>query len=607
MNTSTISPETVALVNAHYPKYTILKKLASGMANVYVLTETSMKDIEGAPRVVLKHAHYDPNVPNSGAYYKAFLRENQLQYMLRHGNIPKLIEAPKTITHPDGTADAFAIMHYVNGGNLNEERRRGKPDPTTWRFNEKTVIALLKQVANVMRYLHHPPRDEHRPPVWYGDLKPTNLQWDTGERHIYLLDYGTAQHLTTPNGDTATTGPHPVGTNGYAAPEQFTPDTPLDLRSDIYAFGATGFELLTGVPPHKYTRVYDPAHKTLPAGKVAPPTIPLSVDDILDGVSAPMTQFIKACTSPDPADRPQSFEEVIYLLDNLSELDQVHQARMLTRRRITRTLFGAALACTLTAAAVAGGGLHARRTQYQDAVAAATQSGRPVDYVKAIRMQPSTLAPYFGLLDALTSDGEFTVDDENIILGLVNTGSTLQSLKTNPEYGQFAAQLGRAYWYFYVGEQSGTILSYPWLKDALDAGGGNQAQTQALLIVADFDRSIASNIASGQDAGTYKTYWDALTSLTEQGGGANSLGEVLQARVYLTLARTVSTYLPRLKADGIPQDSIQKQVDAIRTYLASTTPTNETTRQLYDELTALAGTLSEKITLTYQPVAGEAK
>ena len=74
----------------------------------------------------------------------------------------------------------YLIMEYIKGQSLGELLRSGK------RFSLREILALGKEIARVLEYLH-----SRKPPVCYGDLKPDNLMFsETG--HLYLIDLGSA-------------------------------------------------------------------------------------------------------------------------------------------------------------------------------------------------------------------------------------------------------------------------------------------------------------------------------------------------------------------------------------------------------------------------------
>lgn len=132
---------------------------------------------------------------------------------LEYPAIPKIIDYVETGEY------CYLIMEYIKGQSLGELLRSGK------RFSLREILALGKEIARVLEYLH-----SRKPPVCYGDLKPDNLMFsETG--HLYLIDLGSAMF------DHGKRKQICEGTKGYAAPEQY--QGYLRPGSDIYALGKT--------------------------------------------------------------------------------------------------------------------------------------------------------------------------------------------------------------------------------------------------------------------------------------------------------------------------------------------------------------------------------
>lgn len=140
-------------------------------------------------------------------------KEARFMQYLEYPAIPKIIDYMETGEY------CYLIMEYIKGQSLGELLRSGK------RFSLREILALGKEIARVLEYLH-----SRKPPVCYGDLKPDNLMFsETG--HLYLIDLGSAMF------DHGKIKQICEGTKGYAAPEQY--QGYLRPGSDIYALGKT--------------------------------------------------------------------------------------------------------------------------------------------------------------------------------------------------------------------------------------------------------------------------------------------------------------------------------------------------------------------------------
>jgi serine/threonine-protein kinase len=155
-----------------------------------------------------------------------FSAEGEWLSRLRHPALPRVTDS---FCH-DGCR--FLVMDLVPGQDL-ESRVEGQGPLPPERVRD---IAL--QVLEVLDFLHR-----QDPPVLYRDLKPANLILGEDGR-VTLVDFGLAR---TSSGAPVTA----VGTEGYAPLEQY--QGRAEVRSDLYALGATMFHLLTGRRPAPFS------------------------------------------------------------------------------------------------------------------------------------------------------------------------------------------------------------------------------------------------------------------------------------------------------------------------------------------------------------------
>jgi serine/threonine-protein kinase len=101
------------------------------------------------------------------------------------------------------------------------------------------VVALLASALDALAVAH-------QAGLVHRDLKPENLFVCHDRRlgeYVKVLDFGIARAADDLR--MTVTGQF-MGTIHYASPEQLRDASTVDARSDIYSFGATAFELLTG-------------------------------------------------------------------------------------------------------------------------------------------------------------------------------------------------------------------------------------------------------------------------------------------------------------------------------------------------------------------------
>ena len=79
----------------------------------------------------------------------------------------------------------------------------------------------------------------------HGDIKPSNIHLGPNDT-VRLLDFGIARTLRAAGDATI----HQFGSPSYCAPERLTRSA-VDEQSDLWAVGATLYEMLAGVPPYR--------------------------------------------------------------------------------------------------------------------------------------------------------------------------------------------------------------------------------------------------------------------------------------------------------------------------------------------------------------------
>ena len=163
---------------------------------------------------------------------RRFLREAEMSAQLSHPNIVPIY----TVEEIDGIV--FFAMGLVDGETLAEQLAR-EPRPTVDRVRE-----ILREVAGALDYAHA----RH---VVHRDVKPDNILIDKHTGRALVSDFGIARAA---EGDQKLTVTGiAVGTPAYMSPEQAMGEREVDGRSDIYALGIVGYQMLAGELPFKAT------------------------------------------------------------------------------------------------------------------------------------------------------------------------------------------------------------------------------------------------------------------------------------------------------------------------------------------------------------------
>lgn len=196
---------------------------------------------------------------------------------------------------------AYYVMDYVDGENLAERMKRtDKP------MSEQEVRAILPQILDALKSVH----DEG---MWHLDLKPANIMLDKAG-NVKLIDFGASKQLNVQKGG-ATTSTAITYTNGYAPREQMEQNyDKFGPWTDIYALGATLYNLLTNKRPPLPSDIDD--DETEDKHVVFP---------FVDSISNEIRQLIIQMTKTNRLRRTQNVDEVIRLLgERVPYTDSIH-------------------------------------------------------------------------------------------------------------------------------------------------------------------------------------------------------------------------------------------------------------------------------------------
>jgi serine/threonine-protein kinase len=212
-----------------------------------------------------------------------FKQEAQILARLHHPNVVTVFD-----TGVDG-GEGFIVMELVEGPTLRDLLdREGRLAP-------ERAAEIASALASALGFAHG-----HG--VIHRDLKPANVLFMADGR-VKLADMGIAR-LLSPEALTATLTLR--GTPRYVSPEQARGDR-VDGRADLYSLGCVLFEMLTGRTPFEgnlaalsYAHVHTPA----PRVRSIEPAVPTEMDEL-----------VASMLEKDPADRPQTADDVRTSLD----------------------------------------------------------------------------------------------------------------------------------------------------------------------------------------------------------------------------------------------------------------------------------------------------
>jgi serine/threonine protein kinase len=268
-----------------------------------------------------------------------FEREAKTLASLNHSNIATLhgLEEERNTR--------FLVMELVAGESLSTVIARGA-------LSSDEAVPIAVQVAQALEAAHEQG-------IIHRDLKPANVMVD-GEGQVKVLDFGLAKAFEPNDSQQSpetlaesptltadlTRGGVLLGTAAYMSPEQAR-GKPVDKRADIWAFGCTLFEMLTGSRPFQGASSTD----------VLAAVIKEDIDwNLLPAtVSAPLRWLLRRCLTKDPRNRLHDIADARIELKDESTGDakeELHGGPDTAQRR-SRAMIRALAATAAVAIAVA--------------------------------------------------------------------------------------------------------------------------------------------------------------------------------------------------------------------------------------------------------------
>lgn len=508
-------------------KYKILLKVGhGGMSNVYLaINEAANKrwaikeiDKEGT------QVRQDPK------------KETSIMKRLRHPNLPQIVDVIETET------TYLIVMDYVEGHTLRQVVEDEGPQ------KQETVVEWALQLCDVLDYLHN-----LDPPIIYRDMKPENVMLRPDGK-VILIDFGIAREYR----ETKTNDTRPLGTVGYAAPEQYGGAGQTDARTDIYSLGATIYHLVTGKNPTKPPYEIKPIRRWNPA------------------LSSGLEAIIIRCTKNDPDARYQNIKELRYALLHYRELEKEYQKKKMSQ---LKRVFAAAVAGVMLTAAGIGAKAYASsiinstyESHIRTAQTAITKEEQVQACFDAIRTTPDRSEAYILLIkDIYLSDGTFDrqeAEELSSIMGFKEADgrSTMEEKlrKNQKNYDATSYEIGLAYFYYYAGDGS-KQLSRAWFDTARNSSTldkTKRGRAERFYSIADYYAQLGNRNKAGDNTASYKTYWEDMTALTA--GDIAAEDNIQTALImYKEFTYQAGVHAKEFRDAGIGREEILSELDRI--------------------------------------------
>ncbi len=310
--------------------YEILAPLgAGGMGEVYRARDSRLDRVV-AVKVLPSSFASDPE------RLRRFEQEARSVAALNHPNI--------LAVHDIGTHDGapYMVCELLEGETLRARLHGGVLSP-------RKAVELAIQIAEGLAAAHEKG-------IVHRDLKPENI-FLTKDGRVKILDFGLAKIAQSGSESNAaqtltsvqvalTEAGQVLGTAGYMSPEQIR-GIAVDHRSDIFAFGAIFFEMLSG--QRAFSR--DTAAETMTAIlKEDPPEL----TELNRNISPALDRIARHCLEKNPDQRFQSARDLAFDLDSLSQ-HSGSSARMVAKPTSLQNVRRFQLPITLLLVAIGAG------------------------------------------------------------------------------------------------------------------------------------------------------------------------------------------------------------------------------------------------------------
>lgn len=263
-------------------RYEILTVLGiGGMGSVYKAQDRELDRL-----VALKVIR--PELARNAAIVDRFKQEIRLSHKVTHRNVVRMYDLS------EDAGMRFVTMELVAGRDLRsilEDRGKMPPDE---------AVQILHQICMALEAAHSVG-------ILHRDLKPQNVMVEDAGR-VVVMDFGLARTI---EGDGMTQSGALLGTMEYMSPEQAL-GKELDQRSDIFALGLIGYEMLTGDMPFKAESAIASLLK-----RTRERAAPLSqLDATLPGA---LTEIVGRCLETDVEQRYKSVGDILKDLEQWRE------------------------------------------------------------------------------------------------------------------------------------------------------------------------------------------------------------------------------------------------------------------------------------------------
>ncbi len=263
-------------VKCQFGPYTLVRRHAiGGMSMVFIAHDPTL-DREVALKILSEEYSADER------RIAAFEEEARITASFSHPNVVRVLTTGKAFGR------LYIAMELIPGGHFERRIHEAGKVPET------EMLPLAIEVAEGLKAAH-------AAGLIHRDIKPGNILLDA-EGHACIVDFGLS--LVTQGGKAQAAE---IWATPYYVPPETIEGYPEDFRSDIYAFGATLYHALAGVPACDEESM---STQALREAKLR--VVPLGVTD--PTLSEDVCAIVDKAMAYSPDDRFSTYEEMIHAL-----------------------------------------------------------------------------------------------------------------------------------------------------------------------------------------------------------------------------------------------------------------------------------------------------
>ncbi|HEY0346601.1 MAG TPA: serine/threonine-protein kinase, partial [Pyrinomonadaceae bacterium] len=279
LNETTLPQQSNLIGKTLDERYFIESELGQGgVGAVYLASDRKLHDKHIVIKILL-----DKSLQNSWVVQK-FQQEKEALARVDHPGVVGILDTGEL---PDGKP--YLVMQYIDGMTLRSQiKPEGMPID---RAGE-----MIKQMGRALGAAH----DKG---IFHRDLKPENIMlqsFGAGEEQVKIIDFGIAKlkdSMVAPSTMAGST----AGTVAYMAPEQLG-GRPTSAATDIFAFGAIAYEIITGRKPFNPETGFELLEMQRQGVRISP-------SDLRPAVSTEASEIILRALSFEPSQRFQTARE----------------------------------------------------------------------------------------------------------------------------------------------------------------------------------------------------------------------------------------------------------------------------------------------------------